>query len=138
AGERRRREVAWCPRTFLQVPRVDVTRRAGEKDEDAVLRGVTQRDAGRRRRRLQQPRTEHVGEVRRDDSRAGDSEKVATREAVAVDGEPARLVARRALDLRFGKFRSAHDWPQSNRNSSELSSANCRSSAFVASVPLFR
>src|SRR3954464_2959336 len=28
--------------------------------------------------------------------------------------------------------------PQSNRNSSELSSTHCRSSVFVASVPLFR
>src|SRR6185503_1527483 len=93
----RRREVARRPRPFLEIEGVGLARRAGEKDEDAVLRAALQRDVRRDRRRLEQARAQHVRETRRDESRAGDAEEVATREAVAAQRKSAGLITRGAV-----------------------------------------
>src|SRR5438876_746144 len=45
--ERGRSKVGRRPRADLEVPRVDVRRRARQEDEDAVLRAVLQRDVRR-------------------------------------------------------------------------------------------
>src|SRR5581483_3580426 len=44
AEEGRGGEVGGSPGAFLQIPRIDLTRRAGKKDEDAVLRRGAKRD----------------------------------------------------------------------------------------------
>src|SRR2546426_11425227 len=118
-------EIGWRPWAFLQIPEIDLARGAGEKNEDAVARAVLQRRVRRADGAVEQGRIEHISEVRRDQSRAGDLQKSPPGESW-TERQAAGLTARRTFDL------APH---QSNRNSRVFISAYCRSSARSPSGP---
>src|SRR5437764_967157 len=72
--------IVGSPGAFFQVPRVDLARRAGKKDEDAVLRGGAERDVRRGGAREEELRIEHVGEPRRDEAGGADLHEAAAGE----------------------------------------------------------
>jgi len=97
-----RSEIGRCPRSFFQIPRVDVTRRAGEKNQNAVLGGAMQRWIDRRRT-LHQLRVEYRQEIRRHNSRAGDFEELPARETVPVDRKRSAAFTFALTSLRHGR-----------------------------------
>ena len=75
--ETRRREVRGRPRPFLEVPRVDLARRAGKKEEDHVPRRAARGDLRggrrpRRRRGLQEPRRDEAAGADLEEATAGE------------------------------------------------------------------
>src|SRR5205814_9949503 len=96
-----RREIGRRPGTFLKIPCVDVARRAGQKDEDAVPGRAAQIGIRGHAGGLQQARTEYVGEVRGNDSRSGDLKETPAREAITLQRKAAALLAGRTLDGAF-------------------------------------
>src|SRR5207247_374088 len=81
AAVARRREVGRSPRPFLQIPCIDVARRAGQEEEDAILCRVVKVYARRGGRALENSWTEYVGKVRGDQAGAGDLHEPAPRES---------------------------------------------------------
>src|SRR5439155_17185161 len=83
-----RSEVRGGPRSFFQVPGVDVAGRARQENENAVPGGAVQVgiDSGSA---LQQPGVQHRREVRRHDARTGNLQELPARETLSPDREGA-------------------------------------------------